>query len=251
LEEIGMKKNEAGQSNAAMRKNADFFAENDWYKSNQGRLEIYRLIADSAAQEVQTANSVLDIGNGGIFIFPIDHIPHIEAIDLFVDESFSARYPEVRWRKMSVLDLDDNNKFDTIVLTNCLHHVVGKNVQQCYQNLSRIFELTFRALQPEGKLVVIESTVPNWFLRVYKPIFPILLKLWPLSHPPTFQYHYRDLDRAADSSGFENGRRTWIPKVGNIMTLGMEIPAWLTPIRVGKFVYRKPRRMYPPGNSKP
>jgi len=63
--------------------------------------------------------------------------------------------------------------FDTIVFTNCLHHVVGKNVQLCYQNLSRIFELIFRALQPEGKFLVIESTVPNWFRRVYKPIFYI------------------------------------------------------------------------------
>lgn len=112
---------------------------------------------------------------------------------------------------------------------------------KCYKNLDRIFKVIFRALQPEGKLVVIESTVPDWFLRIYKPIYPSLLKLWPLSHPPTFQYHYRDLDRAADSSGFKDGEMTWIPKVGNIMTLGVEVPAWLTPIRVGKFVYRKPQ----------
>jgi hypothetical protein len=239
-----MKKHEAGQSNTAIRKNAEFFAENDWYKSNQGRLEIYRLIAESAAQEVRTATRILDIGNGGIFIFPIDHIPHVEAIDLFVDESFSVRHPEVHWRKMSVLELDDDQKFDTIIAINCLHHVIGRNAAQCYQNLNRIFEVTFRALQPEGKLVVIESTVFGWFLTMYKPIFPILLKLWPLSHPPTFQYHYRDIDRAAASAGFESGETTWIPKVGNIMTLGLELPAWLIPIRVGKFVYRKPSRLH-------
>lgn len=236
-----MKKNEAGQSNAAIRKNADFFAENDWYKSNQGRLEIYRLIADSAAQEVQTANSVLDIGNGGIFIFPIDHIPHVEAIDLFVDKS-SVRHPDVHWRQMSVLDLKDEDKYDTIIAINCLHHVIGRNVAQCYENLTRIFEVTFRALQPGGKLVVIESTVFGWFLKLYKPLFPILLKMWPLSHPLTFQYHGRDLDHAADSAGFRPGQTTWIPKSGNIMTLGLKLPAWLTPIRIGRFVYRKPSR---------
>ena len=71
LEHIGMKKQEAGQPNVAVRKNAEFFAENDWYKSNQSRLEMYRLIAEAAAQEVRTAKSILDIGNGGIFIFPI------------------------------------------------------------------------------------------------------------------------------------------------------------------------------------
>jgi SAM-dependent methyltransferase len=248
LEEIGMKKNEAGQSNTAIRKNADFFAENDWYKSNQGRLEIYRLIADSAAQEVKTANRILDVGNGGIFVFPIDHIPHVEAIDLFVDKSFSVRHPDVHWRQMSVLDLEDEDKYDTIIAINCFHHVIGKNVPQCYENLTRIFEVTFRALQPGGKLVAIESTVFGWFLKMYKPLFPILLKLWPLSHPPTFQYHYRDIDRAADSAGFPPGETTWIPKTGNIMTLGVELPARLTPIRVGKFVYRKPRSPIIPAN---
>jgi hypothetical protein len=237
-----MKKQEAGQSNAAIRKNADFFAGNDWYKSNQGRLETYRLIAESAAHEVKTAHRVLDIGNGGIFIFPIDHIPRVEAIDLFVDQSFSDRHPDVLWRKMNVLDLKDEDKYDTIIAINCLHHVIGKNVAQCYENLARIFEVTFRALQPEGKLVVIESTVFNWFLTIYKPLFPILLKLWPLNHPLTFQYHCGDIDRAADTAGFRPGNTTWIPKLGNIMTLGVELPAWLTPIRVGKFVYRKPWR---------
>lgn len=237
-----MKKQEAGQSNAAIRKNADFFAENNWYKSNQGRLETYRLIAESAAHEVKTANRVLDIGNGGIFLFPIDHIPRVEAIDLFVDQSFSDRHPDVLWRKMNVLDLKDEAKYDTIIAINCLHHVIGRNVAQCYENLTRIFEVTFRALQPEGKLVVIESTVFSWFLTVYKPLFPILLKLWPLNHPLTFQYHCRDIDRAADTAGFRPGDTTWIPKLGNIMTLGVELPAWLTPIQIGKFVYRKPRR---------
>jgi hypothetical protein len=249
LEEIGMKKNQAGQSNAAIRKNADFFAENEWYKWNQGRLATYRLIAESAAHEMKQANRILDIGNGGIFAFPIDHISRVEAIDLFVDKTFSIRHPDVHWRKMSVLDLKDENKYDTIIAINCLHHVIGKNVAQCYENLTRIFEVTFRALQQGGKLVVIESTVWAWFLKIYKPIFPVLLKFWPLNHPPTFQYHYRDIERAADSAGFGSGKTTWIPKIGNIMTLGMELPARLTPTRVGKFVYMKPSRIDTPGNS--
>ena len=235
-----MKNQEAGQPSVAIRKNAEFFAGNDWYKANQSRLQIYQLIAEAAAQEVKAAKSVLDIGNGGIFVFPIAHIPHVEAIDLFVDESFSARYPEVHWRKMNVLDLDDRGRFDTMVMINRLHHVTGRNVAQCYENLSRVFEVSFRALQPEGKLVVIESTVPDWFLAIYKLIFPILLKLWPLSHPATFQYDYLDIHRAADAVGFQDGATTWIPKIGSIMTLGLELSSWLTPIRVGKFVYKKP-----------
>jgi SAM-dependent methyltransferase len=234
------KRSEAGQNEEALRKNAAFFAENEWYKSNQGRLEIYRLIADSARHEVETAQRLLDIGNGGIFIFPIDHIPHVEAIDVFVEESFSRRYPKVEWRAMNVLDLQDQERFDTIVAINCLHHVVGSDVGRCYENLTRIISAVFRALEKGGKLVLLESTVPAWFLGVYKVIYPFLLELWPLKHPPTFQYNYRDIQSAALRAGFQRVELAWIPKIGNIMTLGFEVPGWISPIRVGKFVYRKP-----------
>jgi len=31
-----------------------------------------------------------------------------------------------------------------------------------------------------------------------------------------------------------------IPKVSNIMTLGIEVPGWMSPILIGKFVFQKP-----------
>jgi len=237
-----MRTPEVGQNREALQKNAEFFAENNWYKSNQNRLEIYRLIAEAAAHEVETAEHLLDIGNGGVFIFPIDHIPHVEAIDVFVEESFAQRYPKVQWRAMNILDLEDRDRFDTIVAINCLHHVVGNNVGQCYENLSRILAVVFEALQSGGKLVLLESTVPAWFSAIYKPLYPVLLKIWPLRHPPTFQYYFREIQQAAHRTGFEQVEMTWIPKVGNIMTLGFEVPGWVSPIRMGKFVYRKPHK---------
>jgi SAM-dependent methyltransferase len=232
---------ETAQNLQSLEKNASFFAGNEWYKSNQDRLETYRLIAESASHEVEGAEHLLDIGNGGVFIFPIDRIPHVEAIDVFAEESFSARYPAVKWRAMNVLDLEDESRFDIVIAINCLHHVIGNSVAQCYQNLNRIFEAVAKAVKPGGKVVLIESTVPAWFLWIYKPIFMILLKLWPLKHPPTFQYHFREIQSAAKRAGLQQVELALIPKVSNIMTLGLEVPGWMSPIRIGKFVFRKPR----------
>jgi SAM-dependent methyltransferase len=230
-----------GQNAEALEKNASFFADNDWYKSTQNRLETYRLIAESAAHEVKGSERLLDVGNGGVFIFPIEHIPQVEAIDLFVEDSFTTRYPGVKWRAMNVLELTDESRFDTIIAINCLHHVVGSSVGQCYENLNRILDVMARAAEPGGKVVLIESTVPAWFLWLYKPLFPILLKLWPLRHPPTFQYHFRDVQKAARQAGLIQAEFAIIPKLSNIMTLGIEVPGWVSPIRVGKFVFQKPR----------
>jgi SAM-dependent methyltransferase len=210
------------------------------YKTNQERLETYRLIAEAAAHEVEAAERLFDIGNGGVFIFPIDHIPHVEAIDLFVEESFAQRYPKVHWRAMNILDLNDRDQFDTVIAINCLHHVVGNNVDQCYRNLSRILTVVFQALQTGGKFVLLESTVPAWFSAIYEPLYPLFLKIWRLKHPPTFQYYFREIHQAPVHAGFHRVEMAWIPKVGNIMSLGFEVPGWLSPIQMGKFVYRKP-----------
>ena len=228
-----------GQSEGSVQKNADFFAANEWYKSNQARLEIYRLIANSATHETEHSRRLLDIGNGGIFIYPIDHIPFVEAVDIFVEESFSDRFPHVRWRQLSILELDYENDFDTVVVINCLHHVVGMSVKNCYMNLRTSLANIHRALQPGGKLVLLESTVPYWFLGPYKLIFASLVKVWPLKHPPTFQFHFREIRDMASSLGFREVEFSWIPKFGNLMTLGLEVPGWVSPIRMGKFVFRK------------
>src|SRR5258707_10683449 len=116
--EPAQKNSQATQNIQALEKNASFFANNDWYKSTQNRLETYRLIADSAYHEVQGSKRLLDIGNGGVFIFPIEQIPHVEAIDVFVEESFTIRYPTVKWREMNVLELADESPFDTVIRIN-------------------------------------------------------------------------------------------------------------------------------------
>ena len=233
------RESQARHSEVAAQKNAEFFADNEWYKNTQNRLELYRLMAKSVARETAHSQRLLDIGNGGVFIYPIDQIPYVEAIDIFVEKSFQERYPRVRWRKLSILELDYENEFDTIVLINCLHHVVGKSVRDCYANLSTSLSGIYRSLQSGGNLVLLESTVPAWFLTPYKVVYPFLFKIWPLRHPPTFQFHFRDIRKAAQSVGFQEAEFSWIPKISNLMTLGVEVPGWVSPVQVGKFVFRK------------
>ena len=65
------------QSAKSLAKNQEFFADNNWYKTQQDELELYRFMRMSAAHETTDAHRLLDIGNGGVFIFPIDHIDEV------------------------------------------------------------------------------------------------------------------------------------------------------------------------------
>lgn len=228
---------EAGQQSTAREKNAAFFADNDAYKSAQKRLETYRYIALAASHETEDSKALLDIGNGGVFEYPIDHIRRIVAIDVFVERDFAERYPHVEWHQVSALDMDFLERFDTVIAVNTLHHIVGPSVRATYANLAEFMKRTTGCLCDDGKLVVIESTMPRWFVRLYSLLFPVVLTLWPLSHPPTFQFHFRDIVKAADQAGLTLREFTWIPKTSDVLFLGWQIKRWMVPIRIGKFVF--------------
>jgi SAM-dependent methyltransferase len=230
---------ETSQAAASIAKNQEFFANNDWYKTLQGELELYRFIALSAAHETRNARRLLDVGNGGVFIFPIGHIPEVHAIDIFVEDDFRSRYPTVHWSQMSALDMQFEAPFDTVIAINTLHHIIGNSVGETYGNLDIVMGQVARNLSDGGRFVLLESTVPQWFLRPYKLLFPILLKVWPLRHPPTFQFNFRDILRAADGAGLELRECCWIPKTSDLLTMGFRVRPWMSPIKMGKFVFVK------------
>ena len=121
-----------------------------WYKSNQAELEIYRFMAMSAARETRHSQRLLDIGNGGVFTFPIAHIPEVVAIDVFVEEDFKTRYPTVEWQQMSALDMHFERPFDTIIEINTMHHIIGDSVRGTYDNLDRLMAAVAANLAPEA-----------------------------------------------------------------------------------------------------
>ena len=87
--------------------------------------------------------------------------------------------------------------------------------------------------------MLLESTVPRWFLIPYKLIFPLLVRFWPLRHPPTFQFHYRDLLRHAEINGFELREFCWIPKTSDVLAFGWRVKSWMSPIATAKMIFVK------------
>jgi hypothetical protein len=228
-----------GQHYLAESLNQQFFKDNDSYKFIQNELEHYQFIAKSAAHETKSAKCLLDVGNGGVFIYPITNISNITAIDIFIEEDFKKRYPNVTWLQMSALDMKFDHLFDTVIEINTLHHIIGNSVTETYKNLDIIMEQMRKVMENGGKLILLESTVPQWFLYLYKIIFPLLIRIWPLKHPPTFQFHYRDILAAGKKAGLILEEFCWIPKVGDILQLGYRVKGWLSPIQTGKFVFIK------------
>ena len=90
------------------------------------------------------------MGNGGLFEYPIQHIPRVVAIDVFIEPDFGMRYPSVEWRQMSVLEMEFNEQFDTVIAINTLNHVIGSSVITTYPNLYELMRRARASLQPDG-----------------------------------------------------------------------------------------------------
>src|SRR5262249_35546335 len=122
---------------------------------------------------------------------------------------------------------------------NTLHHIVGSTVAATYRNLRDVMQRVEACLDANGKFVVIESTMPRWFVRVYSWLFVPLLAVWPLSHPPTFQFDFRDIIDAAERAGLELREVAFIPNTSDFIFLGWKVKRWMAPIRVAKFVFAR------------
>lgn len=229
------------QAKGSVKKNVDFFYNNPKYKEYRQKFEACRYTTLTLNQSIKEGiGELLDIGSGGIINYDPSKIRSIIALDLFLDETQTCEYPNVKFKTGSALDIPfEDNRFDMVLMQHLLHHVVGKSVRESKGMLNRMIVEAYRVLKPGGRLLIIESTVPKWFYLIEAIIFPIFSRINPLKHPSTFQYTQEDIKEVAESKGFTLLEYVNIPKGDYIIQLGFKLPAALTPTRVVKLLLQK------------
>lgn len=229
------------QDTDSIKKNVGFFDSNPDYKKYVHEFEVYKYSTMTINQSINTGiGELLDIGNGGIINYDASKIGNITALDLFFDENQTPEYSNVKFKKGSALDIPfENGKFDMVLMQNLLHHVVGKSIKESKDMLNKIITESYRVLKPNGKLLILESTVPAWFYLVEVIAFPLFARFNPLRHPATFQYTQEYIKKSAEGKRFTLLEYVNVPKGRYIIQLGFKFPSALTPVRIAKFVFLK------------
>lgn len=230
-----MKMENFNQSELNRQKNENYFSENlTSYQANITEIDTYINIKNKLDTVLAGAGEVLDIGNGGVFDYDTNLIKHITAIDLFLDKILTKNYPpNVSFKKGSALDIPEKNeKFDVVVMVMLLHHIVGETVAVNHHNLSRCLDECLRVLKPEGKLVIVESCLPQMFYKLQSLIYPISKKLIEksLTHPMAFQYTKETILQVLNQR-FSKVEYEEIPKGRYVLQLGWRFPSRLTPVQ--------------------
>lgn len=223
-----------------IKENIEWFQDNDNYITAQANLEYYRYIELMIRREIQGENEILDIGNGGFFNYDTHLAGHVTAVDLFLKDG-PGPTPNSTFKQGSILDIPfPAESFDCIILQNVLHHVTGKSVEENHKNLSHSLAEMYRCGRKGGKVVLIESTVGDWFYVIEKALFQPLLAIKKGGHPVTFQFTPKHIINEALIQGFEMIEYADVPSRGlYFLQAGYKWPTLLSPARAIKLVLIK------------
>jgi len=223
-----------------IKENIDWFKDNDNYITAQANLEYYRNIELMIRREIRGEKEVLDIGNGGFFNYDAQLAGHVTAVDLFLKDGRGPT-PNTTLKQGSILAIPfPADSFDCVILQNVLHHVTGKSVPENHKNLSGCLAEMYRCVRKGGKVVLIESTVANWFYAIEKVLFRPLLAIKKGGHPVTFQFTPRHIIDEALHQGFELMEYADAPARGlYFLQAGYKWPTRLSPARAIKLVLTK------------
>ncbi len=234
-----------GQSNESIEQNISFFCDQiDSYNSKVQELDTYVTLRSYINQNIAGINSLLDIGNGGVFDYDVQQVKKITALDLFLDK-LPASYvcpPNVTLKTGSALDIPEtNNQFDGVLMVMLIHHLIGDTVSNSLKNVEKSIQEAYRVLKPGGKMIIVESCVPQWFYQFEKLVFPLASKLIDkiFKHPATLQYPVSVLQTMLEKTiGKTNIIK--VPLGRWVIIYGIKVPAMLTPVSPTLFIAEKP-----------
>lgn len=197
---------------------------------------------DYISRELDRADHLLDIGNGGVFNYDTDRVKKITALDLFLTKLKNCNKNNIEFIDGDALNLPfDNDKFESCLLNMVIHHLIGASVNENFINMRKAISEAYRVLIPGGKLIIVESVVPLWFNIIEKIVYRqssrIIRKF--LTHPPTFQYTLDCITQAVSDEFKTKPKIESIPLGKYVMQFGFKVPTFLTPVREVIIVAKK------------
>jgi SAM-dependent methyltransferase len=234
-----------GQTNSSKEKNIKFFLDGySSYKDDIAEIDTYKKVSSAINRNLIGFNRILDIGNGGVFDYDTSLVNQIYGLDLFLNNlPKDIKLPEnVTMVQGSALDIPENLvNFDGVIMVMLIHHLVGESVAACEANVRKAFSESYKVLSDGGKILVVDSFVPQWFYFIEKLIFKPAS--WVIeritTHPPVIQYTLKHTIKMLEESGFKDIKIEKIPMGSFILQFGIKFPSFLTPTQPSIILARK------------
>jgi SAM-dependent methyltransferase len=206
--------------------------------------------AERAIDPLVRGRTVLDIGNGGHFVYDTRLPSHITALDVSPMMLEKIDDPRVEKQVGDARDLGSvaDESVDVIIFFLVLHHIPGDSVRASGAALTTILDAAYCKLRPGGHLVVGEAVFAKPLFLAECLAFPLTRRvLARLRAPMLFFFSQTFLtDRIARHfpspcapEVTKLHLRGWIDPVGATMPGVIKIPAWLHPLQHRLIIQQK------------
>ncbi len=223
-----------GQDSASTAKNASFFHGNERYAGRVGSLDTYRSVRRTIDREIAGTRLLLDVGNGGVFDYDTRLARGVVGVDLFLDGTPSGLDDHITLRRGDALALQEpDGTYDAVLEVFLLHHLVGADASSTLVNVRRAIEEAHRVLEPNGRLIVVESCVSERAFAVERRLFKASRRIasTPLMrHPATLQFPPETIANLIRER-FGEVTMESIPVGRWMLQFGVRWPTALTPAR--------------------
>lgn len=216
------------------KKNVEFFANNKNYQENVSTIDTYQILFDKITQNLVNIKKLLDVGHGGSFDYDTNKVKEIVGLDLDHMIDIKSLPKNIKLEVGSALDIPSKLRdFDAVLFVMLIHHLIGKNIKENMSNLDKCIGESRKALSENGKLIIVESCVPNWFYFIekllFKPTSYLIYKF--LKHPPAFQYTKEIIIQSLEKNNFKSIEYKKIKQGKFILQYGFKFPTFLTPVQ--------------------
>ena len=202
-------------------------------------------------EPIVTDRDVMDIGNGGVFVYDTSRTRRVIALDCAREMLDRIDDPKVEKRVGDARNLSDveDASLDVVLFIFSIHHMAGGNVEESKNILGEILSSAVRVLRPGGHLIIAEPVCSPFIFRIEAFLYPLVRRFLARSDvEPILFYSVPYLEDAIahhfDSSTTELVSERlpldgWTDPLGGTFPGLLKIPSWLHPLRYQLFSVKR------------
>jgi hypothetical protein len=141
------------------------------YHQAQDAAAVYYTKIAAALDPFVKGQNVLDVGNGGRFLYDPALPARIVALDVSAAMLEPLHAPNLTTQVGDVRDLTERECYGAVVFGLVLHHVTERNLAQTEQTLVEVLRRGWHALTPGGTLAIVETALPPLLYQVQRAMY--------------------------------------------------------------------------------